>query len=242
MARKVARQRAYDIPFIGAGITPVRLSRKQSDALARILGRRPSREFMGAYCYLLATYVAYRASVSRSTVAAVHARIERVINAAKTLQNSLNDLELTDRMLFNRVATKYFLRDQPRTHLNELSGGIAYFLPVIEEAQAIIKKEETRGRMPAYAERALARSLCSILFEETGVKPTARANGTFDRLLRLAFTHAKNGNPRNDVVDLLRFSLPHTLEEPLPLLPLFRNTDETNGSASENGTGINPKK
>jgi hypothetical protein len=207
LPRKVARQRSYDISFVGVGIEPAALGKREIDRVARILRRRPSQEFEAAYCHILAVYDAHRKSVSNSNAAAVQRRIRAVVDSAKTLRKSLSKLELTDKMLFGRFADKRFLRKLRYTGLNELSEKLEHFLPVIEEALGIIAKEPKQGRMPAVAAHALAKDLCQILFEETGEVPTTKRDDTFDRLLRLAFAQAPNPRHLVDVVDLMRISL-----------------------------------
>ena len=229
MPRRVASRRNYDVAFVGTGIKLVTPELRDRDAIRRILGRPPSQEFMDAYDIIVADYIAHRATVSRSGPAAVQRRMEAVENGAKALYKHLNSLELTDKLLFGRSATKRVLSGQRYTELDLLSEALWYFLPVIEEAVANVKKEPKRGRMPAYAERGLARSLCQILYEETKVAPTTRRGGVFDRLLRLALTHAPNARRRKDVVDLLRASA-------------FRDADGTRGPASGHNEGKNKPK
>jgi hypothetical protein len=234
--RRVARQRNYDVSFVGNGIKSVTPEVRDRDAISRILGRPPSHEFMDAYNTIVTAYIAHRAAVSRSTPAAVQRRMEAVENGAKILQESLNNLELTDKMLFGQSATKRFLSGQRYTELDVLSEAISYFLPVIEEAVSNVKKEPKRGRMPAYAERGLAHSLGQILCEETNVAPTTTRGGMFDRLVRLALTHAPNAKLRKDVVDLLRVSLRAIPEDP-SLLSAFRKADGTRRPASGHNEG-----
>lgn len=242
MPRRVVRQRNYDVPFVGTGIKPVTPELRDRDAVRRILGRPPSQKFMDAYDIEVANYIAHRAAVSRSAPAAVQRRMEAVENGARTLQESLNNLELTDKMLFSQFATKHFLSRQRYTGLDLLSEDISYFLPVIEEAIATVKKEPKRGRMPAYAERALAQSLWQILYEETNAAPTTTRGGVFDRLLRLALTHAPGARRRKDVVDLLRVSVRPMPQGSPSVLSLFRNADGTRRPASGHNEGKNKPK
>jgi hypothetical protein len=109
--------------------------------------------------------------------------------------------------------------------LNELAEKLEHFLPVIEEALGIVAKEPKQGRMPALAERALAKVLCQILFEEIRKTPTTKRGDFFDRLLRLAFAQAPNQRHLVDVVDLMRFSLKEKPEDPW-LLSRFRTAIE----------------
>jgi hypothetical protein len=109
LPRKVPRQRKYEIPFVGVGIEPMALGKREIDAVARILRRQPSQEFKAVYCHILAVYDAYRKSVSNSNAAAVQRRIGAVVDSAKTLQKSLSKLELTDTTLINRFATQRYL-------------------------------------------------------------------------------------------------------------------------------------
>ncbi len=213
MPRKVARQRTYVIPFVGAGLRIQPLDVTKNAAVARALGRSPSKEFMSAYISMLEDYVAYRAAVTSSRAGAVQSRIEAVVNSATALKKSLGKLELTDRMLFGRGA-----------ELDALAENIAHFLPMIEESLIKIRKEKKQGRMPAFAERGLASGLCQILHEETGVTPTTKANGPFDLLLRLALDQTQVPKSwekdRKDVADLMRLSLrEHPTDQ--SLLPVF---------------------
>ena len=226
LPRKVARQRSYDISFVGVGIEPAALGKREIDRVARILRRRPSGEFEAAYCHILAVYDAHRKSVSNSNAAAVQRRIGAVVDSAKTLQKSLSKLELTDKTFINRFVTRRFLLELKYTGLNELAEKLDHFVPVIEEAIGIVTKESKQGRMPALAERALAKNLCQILFEETGEMPTAKRGDTFDRLLHLAFTQTPNPSSRKDVVDLMRFSLKEKPEVRW-LLSNFRSANGT---------------
>jgi hypothetical protein len=224
LPRKVARQREYEIPFVGVGIEPMALGKREIDAVARILRRQPSQEFKAAYCHILAVYDAHRKSVSSSNAAAVLRRIRAVVDSAKTLQKSLSKLELTDKTLINRFATQRFLRELKYTGLNELAEKLEHFLPVIEEALGIVAKEPKQGRMPAFAAHALANDVRQIVFEETGKMPTAKRGDTFDRLLHLAFT--QTANPRKDVFDLMRLSLKEKPKERW-LLSNFRSANGT---------------
>jgi hypothetical protein len=240
LPRKVARQRGYDVPFVGIGIKPVALGRRETAAVGKALGRSPSREFMAAYCQMLAAYDAHRKAVISSTPAAVQRRIEDVANSARTLQESLRRLTLTDETLFNGAATGRFLRKVRSTGLGELSAKLEHFLPVIEEALGIIKKEPKQGRMSLFADHALAKGLCQILFEETGETPTTQQNGSFGRLLRVAFTQTANPKPGKDVSDLMRLSLrekPSILPPNFRYLSYFRNANErVDPTPSDTGT------
>ena len=176
MPRKVARQRNYDIPFVGSGLAPVTLGPRERAEVTRILRRSPSPEFMRAYSFMLANYIAHRSAVTNSSPAAVQKRIGAVVRATKTLQKSLRSLSLTERMLIGRLELQRFFRKERCTTLDELYRAIADFLPVMEDALARVATEEKRGRMPAFAERALASGLCQILYEELGAipKPTKK--------------------------------------------------------------------
>lgn len=196
---------------------------------------------MDAYDTMVADYIAHRAAVSRSAPAAIQRRMEAVKNGAKILQESLSNLELTDKMLFGGSATKRLLSGQRYTELGVLSEAVWYFLPVIEEAISNIKKEPKQGRMPAYAERGLAQSLGHILYEETKVAPTTSRGGVFDRLVRLALAHAPNAKRRKDVVDLLRVSVRAIPKDP-SLLSAFRKADGTRRPASGHNEGKNKPK
>ena len=246
MPRKVAKGRTYDVPFVGIGITPARLSRKQTDEVARILGRDPSPEFMHAYCYKLAVYDAHHKAVTSSTPAAVQKRIGAVVDHAKALQNSLKKLTLTDKMIFGRFADRRFLREQRYAGIGELAETIVHFLPVMEDALTLVTNETKQGRPPAFAEHELASSLCQILFEELGTAPVLTKNGKFDRLLRAAF--AAISKPRNDVSDLIRVSLhpaPTAIRQhpEFLLLPRFANrTPEPTQSTQHKEAGTNNRK
>jgi hypothetical protein len=241
LPRKVARQRSYDIPFVGVGIKPVALGKRDIDRVARILGRQPSQEFKAAYCYILAVYDAYRKSVSNSNAAAVQRRIGAVVASARTLQKSLSKLELTDKTLINRFVTRRFLLELKYTGLNELAEKLDHFVPVIEEAIGIVTKESKQGRMPALAEQALAKDLCQILFEETRTTPTTKRGDTFDLLLRRAFAQAPNPRHLIDVVDLMRFSLKEKPKDRW-LLSNFRTANGTGRPTAHSDTGINKAK
>jgi hypothetical protein len=215
---QVARPRKYDIPFVGDAIKPVPLDGREKDEIRRTLKRRPSDEFLSAYGTILAYYIAHRATVARSAPAAVQTRLSAVLRGAKALQKDLNDLELVDKMVLSRFATRRFLNNE-RYVLGTLAGVLLDFLPEIEEAVAVFNRGEKRGRPPAYAERALASDLCRILYNETGQPPTAHRGGMFDCLLKNAFSHASRLNAltddrapklRKDVVDLLRHALRST--------------------------------
>jgi hypothetical protein len=90
--RKVASPRNYDIPFVGYGIKPVPLGRREKDEIRRTLKRQPSDEFLSAYGTVLAYFIDHRRTVARSAPAAVRMR-EAVLRGAKALQKGLNDLE-----------------------------------------------------------------------------------------------------------------------------------------------------
>jgi hypothetical protein len=224
--RKVARQRSYDIPFVGFGIAPVTLGTRARAAMLTALGRRPSEEFVAAYCYFLASFEAHNKAVVNSSSAAIQRRIGAVISSARALQESLRKLELTDKMLFGKMTRKRFFRSEKYTELNELYERLELFFPVIEDALGVVAMEKKQGRMPAFAERALAQNICRILFEETGDMPTPKKGGAFDRLLLLAFAQIPNPTHRNDVADLMRYSLkekPTELPEELRVLSRFRS-------------------
>ena len=236
--RKAARPPKYDIPFVGYGINPVPLGWREKEEIRRTLKRRPSDEFLSAYGTILAHYIHHHATVIRSTPAAVQMRMEAVLRGAKALQKGLNDLGLTDKIAFGRFATRRVLKDERYTELDSLSEAISYFLPVIEEAVAVFKSGENRGRPPAYAERALATDLGRLLHDVTGQPPTAQRGGMFDCLLQNAFAHAsrlsalsdddRTSRPRKDVVDLLRLALR------APLQPLLSHlADEENKQPEE---------
>jgi hypothetical protein len=93
------------------------------------------------------------------------------------------------------------------TGAEEFEERLGQFIAVFEQARKVVAKELKQGRMPAFAERALAQALCQILFEETGVVPTSKKGGSFDQLLRIALDHFSNGRPRKDVADLMRSAL-----------------------------------
>jgi len=177
---------------------------------------------MNAYEVSLATFIEHRAAVTKASAAAVSARIEAVIKGAGALKRDLERLELADAVLIGRCATRRFLRDEPFIGTERLLGALDLFLPVVQEAREIVAKEPKSGRMPAIAERALAEELGQILFEESQTMPTQTIDGQFDRLVRLAFVHAK-AKARKNVTDLLVYALPR-ISKDMSLLASFRAT------------------
>jgi hypothetical protein len=210
MKRKVAQQREYDIPFVGINVKTITLNTRQRDTLARLFNGQPSRAFVIAYCYMVGLYVEHKAAVISSTAAAVQKRLEAVADNAKSLQKSLKQLNLTDHTLYDSSMRRGAYRGDPYTTLNQLSYTISHVLPAIKASVARLEKSPKRGRMPAFAEQALAKGLCQLLFEETNVVPTIKKDGAFDRLLSLSLSHAGSAKPRRDVTDLMR----HSLKEP----------------------------
>jgi hypothetical protein len=232
MPRKVARQRGYDTVYVGSNDLRPNLTAREIADVARAIGTQPGAEFLKAYRLILSTYAEYANAVSNSTPAAVQRRCSAVAGSTKALQKALQELQDTDRYLFLDLWTGRSRKGEKYTGLNEMEGTLSRFLPVVMDVLARIDSEPKRGRMPAYAERALARDLAQILFEETGVMQSARRGGPLDRLLRVAFTHAVMLTPRKDVVDLMNFGLRQLQEqigEPdfLRLLPAYRAGAET---------------
>jgi len=227
LPRKVARQKGYDVPFVGTGSATVALGMKETAAIRTALRRAPSQQFMLALSRLLSNYADHREAVTRSTPAAVWRRIKAVVDSTKTFQKTLSDLELTDIVHIDKFYTDRFLRGERRVGLNELAERLEFFLLMAEEALGAIAKEQKQGRMPAFAERALAKGLCQILFEETGEMPTTKKDGSFDRLLRFALDHVSERDrkdPRRDVTVLMHLALQQKPAPPHLLSRLGRTT------------------
>jgi hypothetical protein len=184
----------------------VTLSVREIDELQSALKRKPSPEFILAFRYILSAFHGHRKAVTSATAAAVQNRISAVVDSAKILQKSMSDLEVTDALHLNKIISDR-LWDERRAGLNELADKLALFLPMAEEALEAIAKEPKQGVMPAIAERALARDLCQIIFEETGEVPTAKKGDRFDRVLRFALDYHSGRKPRKDVADLMRSAL-----------------------------------
>lgn len=207
MPRHVRRTPNYDVSFSGIGIKPVNLTKVSINSIARILDQNPSDTFLTEYAEMVAIYVQYKGAVSKSSPAAVLRRLDAVRRNAQGLQASIAALELTDAMLFGRFAAQRLLRKQNYAELEYLAGVLSAFLPVIKSAVEAISREPRQGRMPAFAEEALAQRLHDILASESKLELTTKPGGCFDRMLRLALSELPGSKPRRDVVDLMRVGL-----------------------------------
>lgn len=207
MARHIRRELNYDVPFGGVAFKPVTLGATTINALARILGHQPSSKFLNEFAEAVGIYAAYRRVVAVSGPTTIFRRLNKARGHAEALKESLAALELTDSMWFGRFATRRLLRGHEYAELDHVAGVLSAFLPVITSAAEAMSDEAKQGRMPAFAEEALARALRDILKRQPRADVTSKPGGSFDRVLRLALEELPDSKPRKNVVDLMRKAL-----------------------------------
>lgn len=222
MSRRVPRTRAYDVVFVGKNDHPVDLTTSEIARIGSIVGHHPSSEFVEAYRYLIGSYAGHRLVVANSTAPALRKRFEAVIDASRVLHRRLSSLTPTDLSLYSRYTRLSARRGKETLGIDEYLSMVSQMAPNLHEAIKVLDQEPRRGRMPSFAEQALAKSVAQILFEETKVVPTSKKGGKFDRLLRLALSRKDGARARVDVADLMDLTLitPPTTHH---LLDVFRN-------------------
>jgi hypothetical protein len=207
LPRYVPRKKSYDVVFVAAVANAAQFRKREKDEIRSALNRAPSPEFLRALGIILLTYKAHQREVRNSTAASIQRRIKAVVDAGNTLQQALHKLTQTDGNVFGDVWTRRFLLNQGRNSLTQFEEQkLPQFLVMAEEALSRIEAEPKAGTMPGFARRRLASSICQILFEETGERPTARKGSSFDQLLRFGIKYS-DGEQRDDVADLMRRAL-----------------------------------
>lgn len=78
MPRKIRRNRAYEVVFVGTDFDKPSLGTRDIVSLARILGAAPSTGFVAAYQYILGGFISHAKSVRAATPARVQSRLSAV--------------------------------------------------------------------------------------------------------------------------------------------------------------------
>lgn len=174
-------------------------------------GREP---FFADYELCVQSYIQDVANVKETAPAKVKRRIDAVSKNAIALREAITDLEPTDLGLINSFFTTRFLMGEKVVGPNEIIGSLDLFLKDVAAALVALDQLQSKGRIPAFAEQALAAGIARAIYRETGKRPTQTRDGTYARVLKCALDHGAKGledkrteKGRMDVQDLMRHGI-----------------------------------
>jgi len=175
----------YDVSVVWAARSDP-LNEREKINLSKALGTTPSDTFLTSYSMALNSYVLYSGEIEKVSKAKVHARLKKILDCGKSLHDSIQGMELSDRCFVGRFMTRKFLSDQASASENEVLKVLGLYLDDVNRAFAEVDAMQRRGRMPAYPKEALALTILQALYVENGKLPAMTRKGTFDKVLNCA--------------------------------------------------------
>ncbi len=213
--RKAGRGIGYDIATLSDGNPPpLSVTPLESKAITNVFGStKPSPTFLAGFEKSVASFVCHVTEMDKVTPARVGSRVEGGIQThADKLLRELNEMNLTEHGIIDRMFTNAFLADRPCISVNEFRKYLQLFIQHTNDAVADFKGSPKIGRMPGHAEKALAFQIFLVIRDETGSPPSLYRNGMFSKVLKVALDmgdarlNRHIGKPRADVVALMNYA------------------------------------
>lgn len=180
--RNISSQNAsrvfYDVVRIRRNsIAPYTLSRAVRSELTRAFGSTPSDTFIGDVEMRLGHYLWDREQVRDATPTKVQERIAEVRKQIDALHDAIDHLQDSDWFLIDSAVKRERLKNRHTISGNKMMGLLQLYRRHVAEAEMRIARTKpkggAKGRMPAYAEEALAVCIADLVQHETGRRPTS---------------------------------------------------------------------